>query len=113
VQLISAVIRPSKAAEVAEALQVYGFHGLTVTEASGFGKHRGPTEIYRGAEYNSGFSPRLKVEIVVPDEDVADLVSIICRAATTGAPGGDGKLWVTPVSVFLRIRTREAGIAAL
>jgi nitrogen regulatory protein P-II 1 len=111
-QLITAIVRPSKVSQVCGALQQFGFQGLTVTEASGFGKRRGPTEIYRGTEYSPGLTHEMKVEIVARDEDVRDMIDVICQVAATGALG-DGKIWVSPIDAVVRIRTREAGIEAL
>jgi nitrogen regulatory protein P-II 1 len=110
--LISAMVRTSKVAQVCEALQSFGFQGMTVIEASGFGKQRGHVEIYRGAEYSSEFQPNSKIEIVARDDEVNDLIDVICQVAATGRLG-DGKIWVTPVSELVRIRTREAGEDAL
>lgn len=110
--LISAVVRPVKVDEICEALQTLGFRGFTATEASGFGKLRERPEIYRGAEYASQFQRHVKLEIVVLDEDVVDVVEVIRSAASTGAVG-DGKLWVTPVSDVVRLRTGERGRDAL
>ena len=111
-QLISAIVRPFKVGPICEALQAFGFRGLTVTEASGFGKQRGHTEVYRGAEYTSEFQQKVKIEIVARDEDVQDMIDVICKVAKTGRIG-DGKIWVTPVAELIRIRTREAGTGAL
>lgn len=111
-QLISAVVRPAKVAEVCEALQAFGFHGLTVTEGVGFGKLRGNSEIYRGVEYKSALKPEVKIEIVVRDEDTYEIIDVICRVASTGRMG-DGKIWVTPVGEVVRIRTKESGSEAL
>jgi nitrogen regulatory protein P-II 1 len=107
VQLVTAVVRPGKVNEICEAMQAFGFRGLTVTEAAGFGKQRGHAEVYRGAEYLPDFQPTTRVEIVVPDEDVRDVIDVICKVAATGHIG-DGKIWVTDVRHVVRIRTREA-----
>ncbi len=112
VQLISAIVRPAKVAPICEALQTFGFRGLTVTEASGFGKQRGHTEVYRGSEYASEFQRKAKIEIIAHDEDIHDMIDVICNVAATGRIG-DGKIWVTPVAELIRIRTREAGTDAL
>jgi len=112
VQLITAIVRPFKVGPICEALQTFGFRGLTITEASGFGKQRGHTEVYRGSEYTSEFQQKVKVEIVALDEDVQDMIDVICNVAGTGRIG-DGKIWVTPVSALIRIRTKEAGTDAL
>ncbi len=111
-QLISAIVRPFKVGEICEAMQTFGFQGLTATEASGFGKQRGHSEIYRGAEYASQFQHKIKIEIVARDEDVHDMIDVICKVAYTGRIG-DGKIWVTPVGELIRIRTKEAGDDAL
>jgi nitrogen regulatory protein P-II 1 len=111
-QLITAIVRPQKVNEICDALQAFGFHGLTITEASGFGKLRGQHEIYRGTEYVSDFQPAMKIEIVAVDDDIHDTIEVICTVAATGHLG-DGKIWVTPVTELVRIRTREAGADAL
>ena len=111
-QLISAIVRTSKIEAICEALQSFGFHGLTVTDAVGLGKQQGPTEIYRGSRHASPFQHASKLEIVTRDADVDDLVDVICRVAATGRLG-DGKIWITPVRELLRIRTREVGEDAL
>ncbi len=111
-QLVSAIVRPTKVGEICDALQRVGFHGATVTDASGLGKLRGPTEIYRGAKYSSEFRQHAKLEIVVRDDDVKDVIDVVCAVAFTGAIG-DGKIWVTPVGELIRIRTQEVGAEAL
>ena len=110
--LITAIVRPFKVGPICEALQTFGFRGLTVTEASGFGKQRGHTEVYRGSEYTSEFQRKVKIEIVAREEDIRDMIDVICNVAATGRIG-DGKIWVTPVADVIRIRTREAGASAL
>jgi len=112
VLLITAIVRPFKVGPICEALQTFGFRGLTVTEASGFGKQRGHTEVYRGSEYTSEFQHKVKIEIVAREEDIRDMIDVICNVAATGRIG-DGKIWVTPVADVIRIRTREAGASAL
>jgi nitrogen regulatory protein P-II 1 len=111
-QLISAVVRPLKVDDVCNALQASGFHGFTVINASGFGKVRGHGEFYRGVEHSSEFQNHAKLEIVAADEDVAGIIDVICTIAATGGLG-DGKIWVTPVDLLVRIRTREIGTEAL
>lgn len=109
---IEAIIKPFKLDEVKEALQEIGLQGITVTEAKGFGRQKGHTELYRGAEYVVDFLPKVKVEIVLPDELVDAAVEAIRKAAQTGRIG-DGKIFVTPVEAVVRIRTGETGEEAL
>jgi len=90
----------------------FGVTGMTVTEASGFGRQKGHTEVYRGAEYDVSLVPKLRVEVVVDSADVDDVVSVITKAARTGKIG-DGKVWVVPVDSVVRVRTGEQGPAAL
>jgi nitrogen regulatory protein P-II 1 len=103
---ITAVIKPFKLEEVREALAEQGVTGLTVTEVKGFGRQKGHTELYRGAEYVVDFLPKVKLEVVVRSEDVERCVDAIVRAARTGKIG-DGKIFVTPVERVVRIRTGE------
>ena len=109
---IEAIIKPFKLDEVKEALQDIGVQGITVTEAKGFGRQKGHTELYRGAEYVVDFLPKVKVEIVVPDENVEPAVEAIQKAARTGRIG-DGKIFVLNIEEAIRIRTGEAGTDAL
>jgi nitrogen regulatory protein P-II 1 len=111
-KLIIAIIKPFKLEEVKEALAGIGIEGMTVTEAKGFGRQKGHTEIYRGSEYTVDFLPKVKVEIVVEDELAAKIVSTISKAAKTGKIG-DGKIFVLPVSDAIRIRTGEHDDAAV
>ncbi len=111
-KLITAVIKPHKWDDVREALEAFGVAGMTVSEVSGYGRQKGHTEIYRGAEYDIALVPKLKVEIVVDDGDVDDLVAIVVKAAQTGRIG-DGKVWVSPVESVVRVRTGDVGEAAL
>jgi nitrogen regulatory protein P-II 1 len=111
-QMISAIVRPTNVSDICAALQRLGFHGLTVTDATGLGKLRGPTEIYRGAKYSSEFRQHAKLEILARNEDVHDIIELICAVAFTGRMG-DGKVWITPVGELIRIRTRELGADAL
>ena len=103
---ITAVIKPFKLDEVREALSEIGVTGLTVTEVKGFGRQKGHTELYRGAEYVVDFLPKVKIEVVVPDGDVERCVEAVIKAARTGKIG-DGKIFVTPVERVIRIRTGE------
>jgi nitrogen regulatory protein P-II 2 len=111
-KLVMAVIKPFKLDEVREALTPLGVQGLTVTEVKGFGRQKGQTEIYRGAEYQVNFLPKLKIEIAVPSELVDAVVEAISAAARTGKIG-DGKIFVLDVEHALRIRTGEVDGAAL
>ncbi len=105
---IEAIIKPFKLDEVKEALQEVGLQGITVTEAKGFGRQKGHTELYRGAEYVVDFLPKVKVEIVLNDEDVDAAVEAIRKAAETGRIG-DGKIFVSNIEYAMRIRTGETG----
>ncbi len=109
---IEAVIKPFKLDEVKEALHDVGVSGMTVTEAKGFGRQKGHTELYRGAEYVVDFLPKVKLEVVVDDNLVARVVEAIAQAARTGRIG-DGKIFVLPVEEALRIRTGEQGSDAI
>ena len=111
-RLIEAIIKPFKLDDVREALSAKGVEGLTVTEIKGFGRQKGHTELYRGAEYVVDLLPKLKLEILVRDEDVEEVISAITEAANTGKIG-DGKIFVAAVSDVIRIRTGERGEAAL
>ena len=109
---IEAVVKPFKLDEVREALSEIGVTGLTVTEVKGFGRQKGHTELYRGAEYVVDFLPKVKVEVVVPDHLVDKVVSVICQSAKTGSIG-DGKVFVLSMGEAIRIRTGEKGEAAI
>lgn len=111
-KLVTAVIKPFKLDDVKQALEAFGVHGLTVTEASGYGRQRGHVEVYRGAEYEIDLVPKLRVEVLCEDADAADIVDAIVTAARTGTIG-DGKVWVVPVEAVVRVRTGERGLAAL
>ena len=111
-KFIIAIIKPFKLDEVREALGALGVAGMTVTEVKGFGRQKGHTELYRGAEYVVDFLPKIRVEMVVADEAVDRVIEAIVRAARTGKIG-DGKIFVTPVEQAIRIRTSESGDAAL
>jgi nitrogen regulatory protein P-II 1 len=111
-KVITAVIKPFKLDDVKATLEVFGVQGLTVTEVQGFGRQRGHTEVYRGAEYTVDFVPKVKIEVVVADGDADKLVSAIVEAARTGKIG-DGKVWVTPVESLVRVRTGERDADAL
>jgi nitrogen regulatory protein P-II 1 len=112
VKKVEAIIKPFKLDEVKQALSEVGIAGLTATEVKGFGRQKGHTELYRGAEYVVDFLPKVKVEVVVADSLVAKVVEVIERAAKTGRIG-DGKIFVVPVDEVIRIRTGERGDSAL
>ena len=111
-ELITAVIKPHMLDAVKEALQGVGVSGMTISEAKGFGRQGGHTETYRGAEYRVDFVPKVKLEIVVEEDDPGRIVEAIAAAAQTGKIG-DGKIWVTPVDSLVRIRTGEVGADAV
>jgi nitrogen regulatory protein P-II 1 len=111
-KLIVAVLKPFKLDEVKEALRNLGVSGMTLTEAQGFGRQRGHTEVYRGAEYEVDFLPKLRIEVLVDDAQTDEVVDAVVRAATTGKIG-DGKIWVVPVETVVRVRTGERGTDAL
>ncbi len=111
-KLVSAVIKPYKLDEVREALAEVGAQGMTVTEVKGFGRQKGHTELYRGAEYVVDFLPKMRLDLVLDDDRVDTAVEAICRAARTGKIG-DGKIFVQPVEQSVRIRTGESGPTAL
>ena len=110
--LVTAVIKPFKLDSVKEALQKVGVSGLTISEVQGFGRQRGHTEVYRGAEYQVSFLPKIKIEVVVNDDASSEVVDAIVSAAETEKIG-DGKIWVTPVDTVVRIRTGQTGADAL
>jgi nitrogen regulatory protein P-II 1 len=105
---IEAIIKPFKLDEVKESLNEIGIHGITVTEVKGFGRQKGHTELYRGAEYVVDFLPKIKIEIIVKDSMVEKVIETIQESAKTGRIG-DGKIFVTPVEEVIRIRTGEKG----
>jgi nitrogen regulatory protein P-II 1 len=111
-KLITAIIKPSKLDEVKEALQASGISGMTVSEASGFGRQRGRTEVYRGAEFTVDLIPKVRLEVLVDDKDSQSTVDLIVKVASTGSIG-DGKVWVTLVEQVVRVRTGESGPGAI
>jgi nitrogen regulatory protein P-II 1 len=111
-KLITAIIKPFKVDDVKEALRALGVQGMTVSEVQGFGRQRGHTEVYRGAEYTVDFVPKVRVEVLADDADAAGIVDAIVTAARTDKIG-DGKVWLTPVENVIRIRTGEMGHDAL
>jgi nitrogen regulatory protein P-II 1 len=111
-KLIVGIVKPFKLDDVKEALTDLGVHGVTVSDAQGFGRQRGHTEVYRGAEYTIDFVPKVRLEVLVDEADVDRVVQGLVTAARTGKIG-DGKVWVMPVEAVMRIRTGEAGPDAL
>ncbi|MFZ9629184.1 MAG: P-II family nitrogen regulator [Ilumatobacteraceae bacterium] len=111
-ELITAIIKPHKLDDVKEALLANGVEGMTVTEVRGFGRQRGKTESFRGAEYKIDFIPKVKVEVIVATADAERLVEVIAAAASTGKIG-DGKIWRLDVNSLLRVRTGEQGTEAI
>jgi len=109
---IEAIIKPFKLEEVKDALGEIGIEGMTVTEVKGFGRQKGHTEIYRGSEYTVDFLPKIKLEIVIPDEKLDEAVEAIVKTAKTGKIG-DGKVFVSTIDEAVRIRTEEKGVAAV
>ena len=109
---IEAIIKPFKLQDVKDALNELGIQGMTVTEVKGFGRQKGHTEIYRGSEYTVDFLPKVKVETVLPDGQVAQAIEAIIKAAKTGKIG-DGKVFVTPIEDAIRIRTEDRGDTAV
>ncbi|MET7984254.1 MULTISPECIES: P-II family nitrogen regulator [unclassified Streptomyces] len=111
-KLITAVVKPYRLDEVKTSLQELGVHGMTVTEASGYGRQRGHTEVYRGAEYQIDLVPKVRIEVVVEDAEADAVIDAVVRAAQTGKIG-DGKVWSVPVETVVRVRTGERGPDAL
>jgi nitrogen regulatory protein P-II 1 len=111
-KLVTAIVKPFKLDEVKEALRAVGVNGLTATEVQGFGRQRGHTEVYRGAEYQVDFVPKVKVEVLVDEDEVQGVVDAILKAARTGKIG-DGKIMVLPAEQVWRIRTGEMGPDAI
>ncbi len=111
-KLVTAVIKPHKWEDVRVTLEAFGVTGMTVSEVSGYGRQKGHTEVYRGAEYDIALVPKVRVEILVEDLDVDEVVSRVVKAAATGRIG-DGKVWVSPVDTVVRVRTGDRDEAAL
>ncbi|MBK9475528.1 MAG: P-II family nitrogen regulator [Tetrasphaera sp.] len=111
-KLVTAIIKPHQLDDVKEALEMFGIQGMTVSEASGYGRQRGHSEVYRGAEYTVDFVPKARIEILVEDADAGAVVEVIVKAARTGRIG-DGKVWVVPVDDIARVRTGERGASAI
>ena len=111
-KLITAIVKPAKVDDIKVALQAAGVAGMTVSETRGFGRQKGHTEIYRGAEYTVDFIPKVRIEVLADDAECDHIVDLIVNTANTGSIG-DGKLWVSPIDTVVRIRTGERGSDAL
>ncbi|HEY0238775.1 MAG: P-II family nitrogen regulator [Propionibacteriaceae bacterium] len=111
-KLVTAIIKPHMLDEVKSALESFGVEGMTVSEASGFGRQRGHTEVYRGAEYTVDLVPKVRLEVLVGDDDATDIIDVLVKSARTGRIG-DGKVWSVPVDDVVRVRTGERGAEAL
>jgi len=111
-KLITAIIKPFKLDDVKNALNAFGITGMTVSEAMGFGRTRGHTEVYRGEEYTIDLIPKIRLEVVVDSADAEKVIDVIVKAASTGAIG-DGKVWSVPVDHIVRVRTGERGVDAI
>ena len=111
-RLVTGIVKPFKLDDVKTALESFGVQGMTVSEVQGFGRQRGHTEVYRGAEYTVAFVPKVRIEVLVDDADVSDVLEVMAKAAHTGSIG-DGKVWSTPVDEVVRVRTGERGVEAL
>lgn len=111
-KLITAIVKPFKLDDVKNALQAHGVTGMTVSEASGYGRQGGHTEVYRGAEYTVDLIPKVRVEVLVDDNEAEAVIGVIVKAASTGSIG-DGKVWSTPVDQVVRVRTGERGVDAI
>jgi nitrogen regulatory protein P-II 1 len=111
-KLITAILKPTKLDDVKDALHAVGINGMTVSEASGFGRQGGHTEVYRGAEYTVNLVPKVRLEVLVDDKDVDSVLGVIVKSASTGSIG-DGKVWTTPIDQVIRVRTGERGPEAI
>lgn len=111
-KLITAIVKPFKLDDVKAAIEHAGISGMTVSEASGYGRQRGHTEVYRGAEYQIDLVPKVRIELIVEDAQVEELLELIVNAARTHRIG-DGKIWVTPIDDVVRVRTGERGAGAI
>jgi nitrogen regulatory protein P-II 1 len=111
-KLITAIVRPEKLDDIRTALEAYGVQGLTLSAASGYGRQRGHTEVYRGAEYTSDLMPKVRIEILTTEEQADHIVALILNGSNTGRPG-DGKIWITNVHEVIRVRTGERGPTAI
>ena len=111
-KLVTAIVKPFVLEDVKGALEQIGVLGMTVSEVQGYGRQKGHTEVYRGAEYDIALVPKIRIEIVVDDADADDIVGIVVKTAQTGRIG-DGKVWVSPVETVVRVRTGEQDASAL
>ena len=111
-KLITAIVKPAKVDDIKVALQEAGVHGMTISEVQGYGRQKGHTEIYRGAEYKVEFIPKVRIEVLIDDASLNSILETITKAAHTGSIG-DGKVWVTPVESVIRVRTGERGEDAI
>lgn len=111
-KLVTAIIRPEKTDLIREALESYGVQGMTISQASGYGRQRGHTQVYRGAEFTVDLLPKVRLEILVDDISCDDILNVLIATANTGS-AGDGKIWVTQVEEAVRVRTGERGVAAV
>ena len=111
-KLITAILKPTKLDDVKDALHAVGINGMTVSEASGFGRQGGHTEVYRGAEYTVSLVPKIRLEVLVDDKDVDSVLGVIVKSASTGSIV-DGKVWTTPIDQVIRVRTGERGPEAI
>ena len=111
-KLVTGIVKPFKLDDVKAALESFGVAGITVSEVQGYGRQKGHTETYRGAEYRVDFVPKVRIEVLVDDDDSDDVVEVIIKSAATGKIG-DGKVWVTPIETVVRVRTGERGRDAL
>ena len=109
---VTAIVKPFKLDDVKSALESFGVHGITVTEASGYGRQKGHTEVYRGAEYTVDLVPKVRIEVLVDDADADDVIEVVVKSAQTGRIG-DGKVWSTPVDTVVRVRTGDRDQAAI
>jgi len=111
-KLITTILKPHKLEDVKSALQAHGVKGMTVSEASGFGRQKGHTEVYRGAEYTVDLVPKIRLEVLADSEDVQAIIDVIVKSASTGSIG-DGKVWAIPIEQVVRVRTGEQGSDAI
>ena len=111
-KLVTAIIKPHQLDEVKEALEAFGIQGMTISEAQGYGRQRGHSEVYRGAEYTVDFVPKTRLEVLVDDIDASSVVDVVLKSAQTGRIG-DGKVWVIPVESVVRVRTGDKDEAAV